>query len=91
MRELGDLARAKEYYYKAIEIDGEYGPAYNNLGVVYREEGNFTESVKYLKKANKYHSYYVNFDDERAFYKEPGCIVPLVIIFLLIVFLVIIS
>ncbi|MDI3548546.1 MAG: hypothetical protein PWR10_2198 [Halanaerobiales bacterium] len=78
-REEGDRDLAREYYLKAIQLDPDYGPAYNNLGVIYREEGNYRESVKYLKKANKLKSYTIDASKDRLFYKEPGCIVPLII------------
>lgn len=86
-REKGDLATAKEFYQKAIEVDPEYGAAYNNLGVIYREEGKFKESVKYLKKANKLNSYSIDLSKKRPFYREPGCLVPLAIAIILLIFL----
>lgn len=79
IKEEGTREEAKKYYQKAIEIDPDYGPAYNNLGVIYKEEGNISESVKNLKKANKLKSYSVAYQD-RPFYKEPGCLIPTLII-----------
>ncbi len=75
-----DLEKAKKYYKQAIEIDEEYGPAYNNLGVIYREEGDYGQSVKYLKKARKHGGYSFIPIGGRAFYREPGCIIPLLIL-----------
>lgn len=84
-REQGNKAAARRYYQTAIDIDPEYGPAYNNLGVIAREEGKYTESVKHLKKARKYNSYSVDVNTDRPLYKEPGCIVIIGIVVLIIV------
>jgi len=70
----GENEKAKKYYKKAIEIDEDYGPAYNNLGVIYREEDNYAKSVKYLKKARKKGGMSYNFNTDKAFYKDPGCL-----------------
>lgn len=87
-----DLEKAKELYQKAVKIDEEYGPAYNNLGVIYREEGNYSKSVKYLKKARKNGSFSYSFNSDRAFYKEPSCLllifVAAIIIFVLYLILI---
>jgi len=73
-KEVGDLNRAKKLYQKAVKVDEEYGPAYNNLGVIYREEGNYSKSVKYLKKARKKGGFSYNFNTDKPFYKDPGCL-----------------
>lgn len=85
MRKEGNIRKAKELYKKAIEVDPEYGLAYNNLGVIYREEGNYTQSVKNLKKARKYGDYHVDLSSDKPFYKEPGCLFVMGIIFIIIV------
>lgn len=83
----GNNERAKELYQLAIEIDEDYGPAYNNLGVIYREEKKYRESVKYLKKAQKKGSYSVKTDVDKPFYKDAGCLIPLILLILGGVFL----
>lgn len=70
------IEKAEELYREALEINDEYGPAHNNLGVILREKGNFSDSVKHLKKAKKLGSYSVKISDE-PFYKRKGCLVPL--------------
>ncbi|MFW5986271.1 MAG: tetratricopeptide repeat protein [Halanaerobiales bacterium] len=80
----GNTTAARRYYQSAIDIDPEYGPAYNNLGVIAREQGNYTESVKFLKKARKYNSYTIDTSTDRPIYKEPGCIVIIGIIVLIL-------
>ncbi len=84
-KEEGDRETAKKLYQKAIEINPDYGPAYNNLGVIYREEGNYRKSVKNLKKANKLNSYAINIKKEKPLYKEPGCLVGLVSLIIIVV------
>ncbi len=81
----GNLEKAKEFYEKAIEIDEKYGPAYNNLGVIYREKGEYGKSVKNLKRARKLNSYAVKLKSNKPFYREKGCIVPLIIFAVIIV------
>jgi Tfp pilus assembly protein PilF len=80
----GKKEKAKELYQRAIEIDPDYGPAYNNLGVIYREEKNYTESISYLKKANKLRSYSIDTKKEKPIYKEWGCLIPILLIALLV-------
>jgi len=75
----GNLDKAQSLYEKAIKINEEYGPAYNNLGVIYREKGDFRKSVKNLKKARKLGSYTVKMKSEKSFYKEKGCIIPIIL------------
>ncbi|MFP4662517.1 MAG: tetratricopeptide repeat protein [Halanaerobiales bacterium] len=84
MREMDNRERARELYKKAIEIDPEYGLAHNNLGVIYREEGNYVKSVKSLKKARKYGGYHVDMSSDKPFYKEPGCLFIISILFVVI-------
>ena len=83
-KEKGNFTKAKELYKRALSIDKEYGPAYNNLGVIYKEEGNISKSVKYLKKARKNGSYSYQFNLDKPFYKDPGCLFVLFLMFVLI-------
>ncbi len=80
----GNLDKARQFYEKAIKINDEYGPAYNNLGVIYREKGNFKKSIKNLKKARKLGSYTVKMKRDKSFYKEKGCIIPLVLFIIIV-------
>lgn len=89
-KELDNSQRAKNLYHKAVEIDEDYGPAYNNLGVIYREEGNYSESVKYLKKAKKKGSISYDLSSDKSLLKNPGCILLIflaVIIFIILYFI----
>ncbi|MGM0602883.1 MAG: tetratricopeptide repeat protein [Bacillota bacterium] len=79
-RKAGNKERAKKLYEKAVEIDPEYGPAYNNLGVIYREAGDYANSIKYLKKARKHGSFVHRAKNDKPFYKEPGCLVGLLLL-----------
>jgi len=48
---------AKEFCQKAIKLDPELGPPYNDLGLIFMEEGNLKESLRLFnlaKKAPKY-------------------------------------
>lgn len=89
--EMDNLSRAKELYQKAIEVDAEYGPAYNNLGVIFRQEGDYSKSIKYLKKARKRGSFSYEVDADKPLYKDPGCvfIIILIVALITIVYLII--
>ena len=86
IKEEGNKEKAVEYYEKAIELNEEYGPAYNNLGVIKREEGELKESVKYLKKARKHGTFSFKSADN-PMYKDPGCLVPIAMVVVLIIIL----
>lgn len=90
-REMGELEKAKALYHQAIKVNEDYGPAYNNLGVIYKEENNYSESVKYLKKARKKGSISYKLNTDQAFYKDPGClfVVFLAVILLLVIYIVV--
>ncbi len=75
----GNFHRAKELYQQAIDKNEEYGPAYNNMGVILREEGKIKESVKYLKKARKHGTLTFSKRSEGPLYKEPGCLIPIIL------------
>ena len=85
-REAGNTYKAKELYQEAIDLNSEYGPAYNNLGVILREEGEISKSVKYLKKARKLGTYAFKAKEDTPIYKDPGCMVPIILgfVFLLL-------
>ena len=38
-------------YKKALEIDPENPTVHHNLGVLYKQQGNISEGIKYLKKS----------------------------------------
>ncbi|NUM80976.1 hypothetical protein HUU42_09235 [bacterium] len=48
---LDNVAVAKEYCYRAIHLDSLLLEAYYLLGLIFKEEKNFDESIKMLKKA----------------------------------------
>lgn len=50
---LGNTEDAKKLCHKAIKIDPDYGPPYNDLGTFFMEEGFFEESLKWFEKAKK--------------------------------------
>ena len=47
----GDSSGAKEIFSKVIEMDNSFEPALNNLGVIYWEEGDIENAVKYFRNA----------------------------------------
>ncbi|MBU0711979.1 tetratricopeptide repeat protein, partial [bacterium] len=42
---------AKSFYLRAIELNPEYTDAYNNLGIVYKEQGNYSDAIECFQKA----------------------------------------
>ncbi|CAF4749387.1 unnamed protein product, partial [Rotaria sp. Silwood2] len=59
-RKLGDYAKAREYYDKALQASGKdpVGKAlakqavcYNNIGIVYQEQKQYREALGYYQKA----------------------------------------
>lgn len=38
-------------YETAVRINPRYPGSYNNIGVIYGGEGNYSEAIKYFKKA----------------------------------------
>ncbi|SDM05878.1 tetratricopeptide repeat protein [Halarsenatibacter silvermanii] len=77
-KEAGELDRAEKLYRQALEINPEYGPAYNNLGVIKREGGEYKDSIKFLKKAQKRGTFSLK-TDSRPFYRDPGCLLPMIL------------
>ena len=49
----GDLSKAKEFSYKAIEKDSQYGPALNDYGNYLFMEGKIKESLKWFELAKR--------------------------------------
>ncbi len=49
----GEPAEQKVLYLKALGLDPSLANAYNNLGLVYLEEGNYGEAVRLLREAAK--------------------------------------
>lgn len=54
---LEDKAQAKSYCLKAIQIDSQYGPAYNDFGNYILSEGQVTESLRWFELAKRAHNY----------------------------------
>ena len=46
----GNFKEAEEYYKKAIEVDGNYAGAYEELGRLYREQGREEEAERLESK-----------------------------------------
>ena len=44
------LDEAYAYCLKAIEANSQYSEAYNNLGVLYRDEGRITEAIHHYEQ-----------------------------------------
>ena len=56
---LENLNRGKKFCLKAIELDPDYGPAYNDIGSYLLEEGDINESIRWFnlaKNAPLYHN-----------------------------------
>ncbi|MBF0297690.1 MAG: tetratricopeptide repeat protein [Oligoflexia bacterium] len=49
----GDLAKARLYYNKALELDANYTPALNNLGILYLKEKREQKALAAFIKASK--------------------------------------
>jgi len=48
-----DVSKAIALLKQAIQIDPEYGEAYNNLGLAYRSNGDYDRAIEYYQKALK--------------------------------------
>ena len=46
-----DYNKAVEYYNKAVELNPNYGTAWNNIGVAYYNLGNYNKAVEYYNKS----------------------------------------
>lgn len=54
---LGDKSHAKSYCLKAVQIDSQYGPAYNDFGNYILAEGQVQESLRWFELAKRAHNY----------------------------------
>ena len=54
---LEDKAVAKSYCLKAIQLDSQYGPAYNDFGNYILSEGQIQESLRWFELAKRAHNY----------------------------------
>jgi Tfp pilus assembly protein PilF len=54
---LDDRAQAKAYCLKAVELDSQYGPAYNDFGNYILAEGKVEESLRWFELAKRAHNY----------------------------------
>lgn len=52
-RKIGDIEKAKEAYFKAIEINPDSRIAYNNLGFLYSKENDYPNAIKNFEQAIK--------------------------------------
>ena len=50
---MGKLKEAKSYCIKSIEIDPEYGAAYNDIGTYLLQEGDVAESIRWFELAKR--------------------------------------
>lgn len=53
----GNILLAKDYLEKAMEIDINYGPCYNDYGNCLLTEGKFAESIPYFERAKRAYDY----------------------------------
>lgn len=49
--EMKDYAGATACLNRALEIDPNFGPAWHNLGRMFGRQNNYSEAIRYLKKA----------------------------------------
>ncbi|BCX15091.1 MAG: hypothetical protein KatS3mg088_774 [Patescibacteria group bacterium] len=49
----GDLENAKKYYLKSIKTDDKYSMSYNNLGVIYLDQKEYSKAVNCFEKSIK--------------------------------------
>lgn len=54
---LDDRAQAKAYCLKAVQLDSQYGPAYNDFGNYILAEGQVEESLRWFELAKRAHNY----------------------------------
>jgi Tfp pilus assembly protein PilF len=54
---LGEKSQAKSYCLKAVQIDSQYGPAYNDFGNYILAEGQVQESLRWFELAKRAHNY----------------------------------
>lgn len=69
----GDILKALEHYYKALEIYDNLnyakgqGQVYSNLGVLYNEQGDFKEALDFLEKSLKIREKYDRSDISKTY------------------------
>ena len=49
-----DISKAIALLKQAVQIDPEYGEAFNNLGLAYRSKGDYDRAINYYRKALKF-------------------------------------
>lgn len=54
---LDDRLQAKSYCLKAVQLDSQYGPAYNDFGNYILAEGQVKESIRWFELAKRAHNY----------------------------------
>lgn len=54
---LDDRTTAKSYCLKAVQLDSQYGPAYNDFGNYILAEGQVQESLRWFELAKRAHNY----------------------------------
>jgi Tfp pilus assembly protein PilF len=54
---LDDRTQAKSYCLKAVQLDSQYGPAYNDFGNYILSEGQVKESIRWFELAKRAHNY----------------------------------
>ncbi|MEA9356518.1 hypothetical protein SHI21_09900 [Bacteriovorax sp. PP10] len=54
---LDNRTQAKAYCLKAVQLDSQYGPAYNDFGNYILAEGQITESLRWFELAKRAHNY----------------------------------
>lgn len=64
LMKLEDYPKAIEYFRKALQADGSYAEASNNLGIAYEKTGRFSEAIEAYKIALA-NPFYIN--SEKAF------------------------
>ena len=71
---VGDFDKAKQNFLKAIQANPSFAPSYNNLGVLYRLQGNFKEALRYFNSAESiyYNNYEQNYTKLAGTYNNKG-------------------
>jgi Tfp pilus assembly protein PilF len=54
---MGDKKTAKSFCLKAIQLDSQYGPAYNDYGNYLLAEGDVQDSLRWFELAKRAHNY----------------------------------
>ncbi len=83
--EQDELGKAQEYYEAALLYNPDYGPPHNNLAVVHKKKGDLNKMVGSLKRAKKAGTLTIDASKEKSLLFNPGCIVFLVMVFLVLI------